>query len=368
MLERSADDEESSAASGVEATVHRGVDSIDANQLNNLVVQSDGGTLFHRYEWLAAVEDAFDREPRHVLTTKSGNPVGFLPNFVVDLPLPGKHGGRLHDAVPLTAVEPPPPGYGGPVVAGKRRENLPLLFEATDLTDRLHTVFHRVQTFDTDAVRYGRYLESLGYEPRMKRCTLVIELDDWETVRGDMDSGRRRSLRSAVDQDFEVERFPLGDDLDRTYAQYVANMERVGGTTYPRALFVALADRLPDRVRVFKTSVDGREVGRYVHLLDDENDVLHHWLSAIGDSDDFQYYPSELLHRSAIRWGIERGYDRYSFGPTRPHFSDSVFKFKRKYGATPVPLLCWERGTFPVAWRLYDAGRSWYRRSQVDVG
>lgn len=362
MFERSAD-RGTSADPGVEATVHRSVDGIDANQLNNLVAQSDGGTLFHRYEWLAAVEEALDREPRHVLATKSGNPVGFLPNFVVDLPLPGERSGR----VPLTAAEPPPPGYGGPIVAGKRRRNLPLLLEPGDLTDRLRTVFHRIQTFDVDAVRYERHLESLGYEPRITQCTLVLDLEDWETIRDNMDSGRRRSLRSALDQDYDVERFPLGEDLDRTYEQYVANMERVGGTVLPRQFFDSLAARLPERVRVFEATVDGDEVGRYVHLLDDENDVLHHWLSAIGDSDDFQYHPSELLHRRAIRWGIERGYDRYSFGPTSPDFSDSVFRFKRKYGATPVPLLCWERGTLPVAWQFYDFARSWYRRSQTDA-
>lgn len=351
-----------------ESTILHSVHKVNEGQLNNLVSQSAGGTLFHRYEWLAAVEESFDREPRHTLMTKGGNPVGFLPNFVIDVPLPTDTGTKLAEALPLKVVEPPPPGYGGPILTGDPSVILDGLFDSALLTNGMSTLFHRIHTFDTDSVEYGRYLESLGYSLRLTRCLPVLDLrDDWETVLEGMDSTRRREIRRAVEQDYEVERHPLGEDLEATYERYVSNMERVDGTVLPRAFFERLSDRIPSRVRVFKATVDGEEVGRYVYLLDDESGILHHWLSAIGDSSNFEYHPSELLHRRGIRWGIERGYERYSFGPTNPHFSDSVFKFKSKYGASPLPSLRWERGTLPLVWHAYDAGRSWYRRSQVDT-
>lgn len=298
---------------------------------------------------------------------EGGNPVGFLPNFAVDLTLPSEIGDEVAERLPLEAVEPPPqPGYGAPIVSSEKAENLALLLDSSNLTDGYRTVFHRVQTFDTDAIGYGQYLESLGYTPRVTECTFLIDLrDEWETIRASMDSGRRRSMRKALDQDHEVECLALEDDLRRTYEQYVANMERIDGRVLPRRFFEVLAERLSDRVRVFKATVDGDEIGRYVFLLDDERSVLHHWLSAIGDSADFEYYPSELLHRQAIRWGSQRGYDQYSLGPTKPNFSDSVYKFKEKYGATPHPSLCWERGTLPLVWHAYDRSRSLYRRSRA---
>lgn len=360
----------------LESRVYRSASDLNANQLNNLVAQADGGTLFHRHEWLAAVEASMDREPRHVLVTKKGNPVGFLPNFAVELPLPatlelplaGSFDGDLADALPLEAVEPPPPGYGGPLVTSDRHETTALLLDRGGLTSGYRTVFHRVQAFDLDTVGYARQLEARGYEPRIIKCTFVVDLeDDWETVQGNMDSSRRRDMRNALDQDFEVEMSGLEDGLDRTYDMYVANMERVGGSILPRQFFEELADRMPDRIRVFAASVNGDEVGRYVHLLDEESDTLHHWLSAIADSDDFEYYPSELLHRSALQWGLASEYARYSFGPTNPHFEDSVFQFKAKYGATPVPNVSWERGTLPGVWHAYDYGRTLYRRSTVDA-
>ncbi|MXR40344.1 GNAT family N-acetyltransferase [Halobaculum sp. WSA2] len=358
-----------SGDSSLEATVCRSVEELPENQLNNLVRQSDRGTLFHRYGWLAAVEDGHVGEPRHVLVTREGNPVGFLPNVAVDLPLPGAVGERLANTLPIETVEPPPPGYGGPIVTTEDPDVLARLFDQTALTDRPRTVSHSVQTFDTDGIRYGRYLESLGYTAKVTECTFLLDLrDDWETILRDMDKGRRRGIRRALEQDYEVEILPLGEELRRTYADYVSNIERVGGNRLPERFFEAIHERIPERVRVFKATVDGDVVGRYVYLLDDERSVLHHWLSAIGDSDEFDRYPSELLHARAIRWGIEEGYDRYSFGPVSPHFSNSVFKFKEKYGGTPVPICRWERGTIPGAWTVYDFARTRYRRAQIDAG
>lgn len=364
----SAAETQSSPDSTLETTVHRSIEDVNENQLNSLVAHADGGTLFHRHEWLSAVEESVEQEPRHIMTMKSGNPVGFLPNFVQDLPLPSEMGARVAGTLPFEMVEPPLPGYGGPIITGDREENLNHLFDLDHLTAGSRTLFHRVQTFDLGAVRYGRYFEALGYSPRLTKCDFFLDLrDEWETIRDNMDASRRREMRRAIEQDHDVEIAHLGDDLERTYEMYVSNMERVGGEILPRALFEALDDRLPEQVRVFRATVDGEEVGRYVYLLDDESGVLHHWLSAIGDADNFEYYPSELLHRQAIQWGSEQGYDQYCFGPTNPHFSDSVFKFKEKYGATPHPSLCWERGTLPLVWRVYDRGRLWYRRSQIDT-
>ncbi len=357
-----------SASSPLETHVYKTITDINASQLNNLVTQSDGGTLFHRYEWLVAVEESLSSDPRHILTTKDGNPVGFLPNFVTDLPLPDELKDRAMNSLPLKVVEPPPPGYGGPIMTGNKRANLNQLFDHDRLTDGFKTVLHRVHTFDIDAIEYGRYLEAHGYTPRMTECTFFIDLrNDWETIHSNMDSGRRRSMRNALQQDYTVEMIELGDELDQTYDQYVSNMERVNGKILPKAFFEALASRFSERVRVFKATVEDKEVGRYIHLLDEESTVLHHWLSAIGTSANFDYYPSELLHHRAIQWGSEEGFNRYSFGPTNPHYSDSVFKFKEKYGGTPLPALRWERGTLPGVWQIYELSRSWYRNSQISV-
>lgn len=353
--------------SELSVSVAGSVEAVGEGPLRNLVEQGTGGTLFHRYEWLAAVENGLDWEPRHVVVRKGQNPVGFLPNFGRSVSLPHAVAERVADAASIETLVPPPPGYGGPVVTGDEAEVVAALFDGVDAIDGATALFHRVQSYEVGAIRYGRALEARGYEPRLDRCTFVLDLDaEWETIRERMDSGRRKAMRRSAAQDAEVTMIGLEDGLDATHEMYVGNMERVGGEVRPKSFFEAIAKQLPERVRVVRAEVDGREVGRYVLLLDEEGDVLHHWLSAIPDSDDFEAYPSELLHRRAIQWGLAEGYDRYSFGPTAPHLADSVFRFKEKYGGRAVPLLSWEKGTLPVAWQAYKMGRSWYQRSQIE--
>ncbi|WP_248516261.1 GNAT family N-acetyltransferase [Salinarchaeum laminariae] len=348
-------------------SVVRSVEEIGEGPLRNLVEQGTGGSFFHRYDWLRAVEDGLPWQPRHVVVRKGENPVGFLPTFGRRLSLPHDAAERVAEAADIESLVPPPPGYGGPVATGDEEAIVGELLDGVSSIDGSNAIFHRIQSYDVGSIRYGRPLETRGYEPRIDQCAFVLPLDsDWETLLDRMDSGRRKAMRRSAEQDAEVTIESIADDLPATYEMYAANMGRVGATTRPRSFFEAVADHLPDRVLVGRATVDGREVGRYVFMLDDEQDVLHHWLSAIPDSDDFDAYPSELLHRRAIQWGLEEGYDRYSFGPTAPDLSDSVFRFKEQYGGRPVPLVRWEKGTLPVAWQAYKVGRSWYRGSQME--
>jgi lipid II:glycine glycyltransferase (peptidoglycan interpeptide bridge formation enzyme) len=108
--------------------------------------------------------------------------------------------------------------------------------------------------------------------------------------------------------------------------------------------------------------VDGEASGKHVYLLDTERSARHHWLSAIPDRSCYDYYPSELLHEHAIKWGITEGFDEYSFDAAGAFFEDSIFRFKEKYGGRAVPVLRWEKGMNPLMWPVFKIGRSEYRK------
>lgn len=356
--------------------LHRSVDDVDVNPWNNLVTQSDRGTLFHRTEWLRAIEEGLDWRPRHVAVERRGDPVAMMPNFVCECPdlselaaglSLGADGGELPDASVLEGTIDSPlrratcsHPYGAPFGVTDERECLDMLFDRFEAANGRRVLFHSIKSYDLEAVRYGCYLDHRGYESRVQGCHFVIDLNrDWDAVLADMDKERRKAIRRANEQDdVRVEIHPLGEDLDTTYDHYVRNMERVGSPPQPKSLFESLSEHVSDRVRVCRAVVDGDDVGRYVYLLDDEGSMLHHWLSAIPDESCFEAYPSELIHEFAIRWGIEREYDGYGFGPSNAHFGDSVFRFKQKYGGRAVPMFELEKGYSALAWPLYRFGRS----------
>jgi len=344
------------------ATVLSSIRDVDRNQWNNLVTQSDRGSLFHRHEWLAAVEAGMDHAPRHALVTKDSNPVALAPAFATGLDLPYEPADTVADALDVTVLLSGEPGYGGPVVSSNEAVNVDRLFDALEATCDDRVLYHRIATHDLGNVRYGQYLSARGYDLSAEVALLVLDIDrSWDAVLDGMDKERRKAIRDARDQDYAVEVTRLDEVLDPTYEAYERNMARVDGNTLPKSFLAAVADELGDRARVFTAVVDGEPVGRYVHLLDTEQSVLVHWLSAIPDGACYESMPSELLHAAAIEWGIAEGFDAYSFDKTGAHFDNSIFRFKSKYGAEAVPLLHWEKGQTPVVWPLFEAARDYYR-------
>ncbi|QLG61574.1 GNAT family N-acetyltransferase [Halorarum salinum] len=339
------------------------IEDVNPNQWNNLVTQSDLGSLFHRHEWLRLVETALECEPRHVVVEKETNPVAVFPNFYDSIHVPGWH--EAARSLPVRELVSVAPGYGGPVIVGDEDACLELAFDALEDLRGIRTLFHRVRTNDLGYVRYGKTFAKNGYRPVGVNCRFRIDLErPWEEIRAGMDADHRRRLRSMRDRDVEYRDEPIdAGSLEETYAAYVNNVERAGGVAFPFAFFAGLADLLADRVKVFTVLVDGREVGRYLYLLDEEQSTLHYYFAAIGDEECFADNPSQLLHAHAIRWGQEQGYRYYDFGGTGADYSDGVFRHKEGYGGEAVPTGQWQKGFSRLGWPAFRAARSLYRKS-----
>ena len=343
-----------------DVSIHSSIDELNENQWNNLVRQSDLGSLFHRAEWFRVVERTLDCVPRHIVVSTDGNPVAILPNFRTALYVP--EWTDFTDQFPLTEVVSSRPGYGGPIISSDEGRCLELLLEEVDDIGGLN-VMHTVRTNNLGFARYGKAFAKHGYKPLGVNCRFRIDLDrEWESIRDDMDKERRRALRTMRDHDVQIRRERLDEDLDTTYDAYRKNIERADGSAFPRAFFEELHDQLGDAVTVEIVTVDGQDVGRFIYLHDDEQDTLHHYFAAIGDEDYFEYHPSELLTAAGIKWGKEQGYRYYDLGGTGADFSNSGFRYKERYGATLVPTIQWQTG-LSLAWPAYKIARSLYRKS-----
>ncbi|WP_246988198.1 GNAT family N-acetyltransferase [Halorientalis marina] len=342
-------------------TVHSSIESVNENQWNNLVKQAELGSVFHRYGWLETIERTLNLEPRHVVVSKGNNPIAVFPNFVrpLDLPVESTAIGRL----PLTELVSIDPGYGGPAIVTDEGESLELLFEGLESIGGPSLVYHAVVANDLNYIRYGKFFEKNGYRQTSMGCRFEHHLArGWEAIRNEMHKERRRALREADDLGVETRVRDLSDGLDDLYRSYEANMARIEGGTFPKSFFVGIRDSLPGRLFVITASIDKRDIGSYVYVLNDERGAIHHLFSAIPDTDDFQYYPSEVLHANAINWGIDNDYHVYDFGGTGAAFDNSVFRHKKKFGGKTVPILRWQKGLSPITWRAFKLGRRVYQK------
>lgn len=340
-----------------ETTVHDTITDFTEGQWNSLVEQSDLGSLFHRFEWLQICEDALKVEPLHVVVLKNGSPVAIFPNFVRTIDAPDWLGpvSRLPIKQLVSGLE----GRGGPITSSNEDECLTRMFRAlADVRDPT-VLSHAVRGSNDLQVRYDEQFDRHGYDSEITACVPTVDLTpELEAIRADMASSKRRELRRGHERDPDVTVEPLDQrNLVETYDAYRRNVERAGGSALPFSFFLGLKRELGDRTRVATMRVNGNVVGRHILLLDYEQSVLFQQFPAIGDESHFQYYPSTLLFQAEVKWGQEQGFELLDMGPTKPDFTDSVYKFKRELGATPRPLLYWWKGYTKPAWNAIRFGR-----------
>lgn len=346
-------------------TVAESISAVASTEWNEVVKRADGGTIYQTTGWIGAAEETFDCRGQHAVVRKKGSPVGVFPNLATPLRLPSAVERQLPETFRdrFTELGSLHPGYGGPAIQADEPETLSLLLDAvTDRATASDAVSHFVRLPDPELVRYASGFDAAGYTPRLTQCRLTLDLTkSHETLIAEMNRSKRRNLRKAKEADPTVELDAAADaDLDAFYEGYETTMDRVEAEPFPRQFFEELAARLGDRVQIGRATVDGAVVGRHLYLCDESADTLRHEFSAV-DSDDFEHYPSELIHDHAMQWASERGYDTYDFGSTPADVSDGLFSYKREFGGTITPLVVYERGTSPL-WTAYRTARAAYRR------
>jgi len=351
-----------------ETTIHDTVTAVNANQWNNLVTQSDLGTVFHRYEWLRAVEAGLDRPAYHAVVTKGSNPVAVLPTVLTpvatpdpaDLPGPDRVVEATASHLPTERLVSLYPGTGGPVIATDHEACLDSMLSALTTAAPRQALSHKIRLGSQAQNRYSKYLIGQGYESTVTSCRLVLDLaPGWDHIRSGMDRTRRTELRNDA---VTVERTDFdGPMLASIHANYVQNMERIGADSFPMAFFEALAENLDERVEVFTAHREGDTLGQHICIVDEEQSALRYYFSAIPETSAYEYGTSEQLHGAAIQWAIDAGFESYDFGATGADFRDGLFTYKSQYGPAICPIVQWDRGLSAVAWRAFKFGRRLYR-------
>ncbi|MDS0475285.1 GNAT family N-acetyltransferase [Natrinema sp. 1APR25-10V2] len=334
--------------SNLEVQVVDSVDAVGKSEWNGIVERSSRGSVFHRYEWVDAIETGLGYPARHQVVRKDGNAIGLLPNFVVGI-----------EKTPFNRLSSLYPGFGGPLLPTDTKASLERVIETAPELCRGRTIVHQLRGLDTSYLRYNDELQRHGYRPYRRECRFLLDLTKGhDRIRGEMSRSRRRGIERGRETDYEiVEEELTRENLRRFHRTYERVMDRVGGDVYPFSFFEEL-QAMDDRLLLLTVRIDGEYAGGMLELLDDERDAIHGFFAAVP-REYFDDHASELLYDHVFQWGIENGYATYDFGSTNTDFEDGVFRFKEGFGGTAVPVLVWERGCSPL-WKLVRAGRSFY--------
>lgn len=319
----------------LDATVHRSTSGITQTEWDAVVAQqSDTGSVFERYAWLRAHEEAHDVAARHVEIRKNGTLVGVHP--LVERPLPG---------TPLRFLGPPRPEYNGAMVATDEGAVLDALLDVVERVRSRRTVGHLLKPASSASLRYASDLRDRNYVPSVRGVQFVLDVDrPHDSVQAGYDRRKRKHVRRAADAGVTVETVePTREAVSTFHDRHEANMARVDGDGVSEAFLQALRRHLGDRVRLFVArDADGRDVGQLFALIDAEQDQLHLLFPGF-DATNFDLYPAEALHDAAIRAAADEGLTTCNFGETDPDYAAGPFRFKSGFGGHVVPTIRWEK-------------------------
>ncbi|MDS0475685.1 GNAT family N-acetyltransferase [Natrinema sp. 1APR25-10V2] len=299
------------------------LDAVAQDRWNGVVAHAPQGSVFHRYEWLHAIETGLGATPRHLLVTKDGNPIGLLPHFVRALPV-----------VPFRRLQSLYPGFGGPAITTDAAAVLSRMTATVPACCSGRTIVHEIRACNTDYLRYSTLLRAQGY--RLARLTGRFQLrleQGYARIWDGMSTTRRKEIRRGRERDADIVEEPITRaTLRRFYQAYTRHMAQVGGDPYPFAFFAAL-QAMADRLLVLTLRIDGDYAGGFLELLDDDQDTVHGLFAAVPE-DDRDAHASALLYDHVTCWAIDHGYATYDFGGRRTTSGGGRSALRRVSGAS----------------------------------
>jgi predicted N-acyltransferase len=328
----------------LEFDIYRSADSINKNEWNHLLEQSESSSFYHKIGWLAALEECVEGEPNHLLIKEHGNPIASLPGFKIQV-------GNTQ----LTRLVSVNPEYGNPVLTGNRKRALEAVLHSVKEVCSGTTISHTLRSDNMDQLALNELLQENSYRLSIGGKFALSLNRNWEEIFNSMHKDRRYNIRKARDTDAEVRELKLSQNVNDVFTDYVEKMEELEKEIWPRSFFQKLADRLDDDLLLLTVECDGQRRGYHLYLIDELFSQLRHFLVTVT-RDDFDYYSGELMHEHAIRWALNKGFDVYDFGGNNPDFRSGGYKYKSQYGGTLYPTYRWEREyswSFKLARTLY---------------
>lgn len=320
--------------SALTVSVHRSITEVKKGEWNAVVAdQSTTGSVFERYEWLAAYERATDAQARHVQVRKNGTLVGVHPAFLRSVP-----------GTPFRFLGPARPGTNGAMIATDEAAVFAAILERMEALSGGRTVGHLFRPASDASLRYTTRLRERDYHPTVRDCRFVVDTTrPWEDLAATLSQKKRRNLRKADEAGVTATDVPVTEDSILSFARrHDDHMARLGGTGAPSGFLHELRAGIGDRLKLFRATADGAPAGELLAVADDERDTLVLLFPAY-DPKNFTAFPSEMLYRAALRWGIDAGYATCDFGETTPDFEDGTYAFKNAFGGEARPTVRWER-------------------------
>lgn len=127
------------------------------------------------------------------------------------------------------------------------------------------------------------------------------------------------------------------EDLDSAYYVFSKNMHELGSPVHSKSFMKAILSNYGNHAKLGITFFNGKLVGMGIILLAGAG-VSIPWASTLREFN--RYGPNMLLYWNFLKYSSNNGYAFFDFG--RSSINEGTFKFKKQWGAKPIPLIWYD--------------------------
>jgi FemAB-related protein (PEP-CTERM system-associated) len=273
----------------------------------------NAATPYHRFAWLLSIEQAYQHKNVSLLAFNGDEVVGVLPCIKMQRPFSKVS----YCALPFCDL-----GFG--------LANDPSILKALQSEALALLKSEGGNTFDyRDSFNTKPTDELLG-----KKVRMVLPLPgSSEALLAGFKSKLRSQIRKAKKNGLTCEIANSQTQIDDFYQIFAINMRKLGSPVHSKKWFECLFKNYAQQSILSVVYSDKVPVGAGI-VLRTANKVAIPWASTVAEYNKLA--PNMMLYWSLLEHVCNLGCKEFDFG--RSTYDEGTYKFKRQWGAEPVPL------------------------------
>lgn len=289
----------------------------DAGAWDAFVESHAAGTVDHLWAWRRVIAEALGHESLYLEARRRGAIVGVLPLVLMRSWIFGR-----------SVISLPFLNYGGILAVDNDADVV------TALVDAARDATCRFGGSHVELRHSARQCPALPARRHKLAMTLPLP-ESADALWTQLDRKVRNQVRKAQKAELRVT-LGGGELVDAFYTVFAHNMRDLGTPVYPKRLFAAVFDAMPDRARAVVVSQGDRPIAAGISLRLGTN-VLNPWASSLREFRPL--CPNMLLYWTMLEQAVADGATVFDFGRSSP--GAGTHQFKLQWGATERPL-SWE--------------------------
>ncbi|MGS2721736.1 FemAB family XrtA/PEP-CTERM system-associated protein [Paraglaciecola aestuariivivens] len=291
----------------------RTVVASDQAQWDNYVSQHQDSSPYHRFAWLQSIEQAYQHPNSSVIAIDQGEVVGVLPCVAMQKPWAKVS----YCSLPYCDL-------------GHALANNPSIVQGLQHFALAQLAQKNGQSFEyRDTHNHLPDGDLTGQKVRML-LTLPDTADD---LMASFKSKLRSQIRKAEKNGLHYQIATSPEKIHDFYQIFAINMRKLGSPVHSKAWFEALLEHYAEHIILSVVYKDSTPVGAGIVLLNGKKAAIP-WASTVAQYNKLA--PNMLLYWSLLEYVIQQGYSEFDFG--RSTYNEGTYKFKRQWGAEPMPL------------------------------